>query len=383
VDISAICSTQPLPDPAVAIEPNGVFFDLMAEITAENANESSAEVTGPAAWTLLNADSLQALSIDGDEAQNTSPDEKENDGGFITAAVPAAGEPPPVLPLALNLAMKFDVRRVTAVSGEYQNDSDSKGGPRRTGLEGQPILKEPAAVTRGSGAPRGELAFAARIAGQDNALPDALVTQPQVQTPIRHPQAGTHDTQAGDRLTHGIEGADDSGAVSAQDPETAAHEPRVHQWHDTLPAVNPSRTEGAQQPIKAHAVHTAPPVADLEQPAEPVREVSLAIDGADGRVRLRMETHAGELRAWVTGNNAETVDRIRAELPELSRSLKDSGFKSDLWTPHSIKQVDAATELHAGSEHGQRHFGADDQRHHDGSRRRRPQPDWFEQMEES
>jgi hypothetical protein len=155
-----------------------------------------------------------------------------------------------------------------------------------------------------------------------------------------------------------------------------------------MPAAVPVKNSTVQETTKPQPVQPAARIVEIEPPVEPrttepVREVSVAIEGAEGgRVRLRMETQAGELRAWVTGNNAETVERVRAELPELSRGLKDAGVKAEVWRPDSVRETRAASELQGGSEYGQRSSEGNDRQYDEGSRRRRPQPDWFEQEDE-
>jgi hypothetical protein len=338
----------------------------------------------PSSWTLLNADSLQGTFSSGPETPDLSSDEKDSAEHLLTAAIPSVPpETVPVRPLALNLIFQFDPHQVAAASEEHHTYEQASPVLKSSMTEEQQRIEETGATPSLNGAPAGQLAFVARVSEQDSPPAES----PAIKTRLEPSRPGSPRPKLEDNVSHESDESGEPAEALVEEFTANKLEMKEHHWNGALPAPGSMRSEAPPQPASAQPVYATAKLVEVEaaqdeRPAELVREVSLAIDGEDGRVRLRMETHSGELRAWVSGSNGETVERVRAELPELARSLRDSGFKSELWTPSSIKQVDAAPELHAGSEHGQRSFGADDHQHHDGSRRRRPQPEWFEQIEE-
>jgi hypothetical protein len=378
----------------------------MNEVTAPLPEEAVAQkIEIPAEWTLLNANTFKGTSTPEGETAETEAEEQESSNNLLTiAAPPAVIEPQPLRPLGLTITLP------TVAIKEQENTVEEVNVTR------------PAPVERGGeSAPKPDLAFAAKIISKEDVTvetpevkPEAkLEARPEVKVeakPEAKPEAKFQAMpEAKPEAKPEIAAVEPrpvkvpAAATAQHAPSEPAEERKLEVQHSTeavetpetatpkleaaMPAAVPVKNSTVQQSTASQPVQQATRIIEIEPPVEPrttepVREVAVAIDGAEGRVRLRMETHAGELRAWVTGNNAETVERVRAELPELSRGLKDAGVRAELWRPDSTRETRAAAELQGGSEYGHRSAEGNDRQYDDGSRRRRPQPDWFEQEDE-
>ena len=73
---------------------------------------------------------------------------------------------------------------------------------------------------------------------------------------------------------------------------------------------------------------------DVQQ-LTPLRQVSVAIDTADGPVHLRVHDRAGEMRAWVSTSTEQIAHTLQKGLGELTQSLNAVGFEAEVSWPRT------------------------------------------------
>ena len=163
-------------------------------------------------------------------------------------------------------------------------------------------------------------------------------------------------------------------------PETAQPSSR-----DGLVVASPqsSATEEDGRPAaKNPPPATARPEAEEAARApEPVRGISLRLDGQDHRVEIRMAERAGEIRVAVHAPEGDLRRQLQDHLPELVRGLDQQGFSAETWRP-------AETSSRSGGEDRRGQDappgGGQGGAHQDGrGRRRDPQPGWLEEIGQS
>ena len=106
----------------------------------------------------------------------------------------------------------------------------------------------------------------------------------------------------------------------------------VRQTVETTGSVSVAAASGK----KAEAAQAAQAVAPEPQPAasRPAREVSVRIgDGKEESVDVRLVERAGTVHVAVRSRDVDLTDRLRADLGDLTNSLKREGFETDTWTP--------------------------------------------------
>lgn len=366
---------------------DGMFFlDLLSELSSQTS-EATTDAESTASWTLINPEALTNSDPEKNAVEVVAerPNQKERGSDLLTFTAPVS--PAQVVqapPLSFEINVDWASLQVQTGAQDPQPVDRTEALPEVVSVEGKVGEAEAPAATGDRVRRKGdELAFSARISN---------LMEPAERSSTEHVPAvrGLRERSTPVQVKASHVAYEETPRNERKEP---SHSEQAHSSHDHSPPFLPLTAEptpavSGHQKAGVGSADVPSPIANIEPAAEPVHaksvsEVAVAIDGEEGRLRLRMESRSGELRAWVTGTTPDAVDRVRAELPDLTRSLREAGFRSQLWMPDSVRQAVPASELHASMEHGQGSFDRyDGQREHE-SPRRRPQPDWLEQFEES
>ena len=146
-------------------------------------------------------------------------------------------------------------------------------------------------------------------------------------------------------------------------------------------AWQPVETEKPVENTVTQPASSLAPISDQTdiRSAEPVRQISLDVEGVEGQLRIRIAERAGEMRAWVTGQAPAAVEKVQAGLSDLTRALTNAGFESEVWAPQVISAPASASDLQASTEQNDQNlFGgshSDTHGNREGNSDRRPPND--------
>jgi hypothetical protein len=133
----------------------------------------------------------------------------------------------------------------------------------------------------------------------------------------------------------------------------------------------------------------APEPAQAQSGGSQLKDISFNITQPGGSsVQLRMVERAGELRVAVHTTSHDLNQDLRAELPDLTKKLSDTGFHSELWRPAAHAAM-ASGDTSAAKNQGGNPDGADSRHGSGGSQQGRRQqdqnhsqsPKWVEEFE--
>jgi hypothetical protein len=136
-------------------------------------------------------------------------------------------------------------------------------------------------------------------------------------------------------------------------------------WNSSAPALPDGDEHSAA--AAPETSQTGPAVGEPpEPPSQPAsHDVSLHLADGDSSVDIRMAERAGEIRVTVHTPDRDLASSLRADLPDLVGSLRQSGFHAEAWRPAAAAETD--TGRRNGSE------GSPSEEHSPGGRRERRQ----------
>jgi hypothetical protein len=100
---------------------------------------------------------------------------------------------------------------------------------------------------------------------------------------------------------------------------------------DTQPSPQGAPENGSETPAAKAAPQTDPGVK-----SPPLHDIQLRVDGADGRVNVRLVERAGEVRVDVRTSDSELSGQLRADLPSLTSKIEQAGFQAETWHPAPV-----------------------------------------------
>ena len=118
-------------------------------------------------------------------------------------------------------------------------------------------------------------------------------------------------------------------------------------------AAEPPPAKPDDTPLLAAAKEITPPA--QPQANGPLKDLSFNIAQPGGTsVQLRMVERGGELRVAVHSGSPDLNQQLRADLPDLSKKLSDTGFHSELWRPatHTTASADSQATKNQGGNPG-------------------------------
>jgi hypothetical protein len=332
-------------DPAAA-STSGVLFSeflsLLTDLSAEEQNENS-------------------------EAE---PEELEQLQMTVNPMMLPVHRPLP-LQAAFGLPIDFDLA-VEAVEPQMKGAGSAKAGIE---IPDDLISAPPEKIPQSNGAPDQTTAFTARITKADKATavepvavepamkaaPRPDVQPKQISSPAHALQFAKESVRTSEPVTERYRSETNAASQFAHPgPAPATERPA-----DTTPLEAPSAVNKTNQEIQA---------------PEPVRQMSVELEGTGGQIRLRVEERSGEMRAWVTGKTPETVERVQAGLSDLTQSLNKAGLDSEIWAPNVVHAAGSASELQASTEHSEQNlnggfYGSGSDERGENQRRRESQSD--------
>jgi hypothetical protein len=256
----------------------------------------------------------------------------------------------------------------SVVSATFQKDL---AGAEAAAAEAKPaVVNEPgvsAATPPNNGQQSsGNLAFAVRVSDKPSPAAEAPVA---VATPAPMAKA-TAEAPAPVR-------ASEPKAHTESNPgQTVLPQPELRS------STTPDNRPTAAAPPRA-AMATLP---DESFRPEPIRQISLRIDGPDSQnAQVRVSQRGSEVVVSVRGSDPVVVDSLRGNLPDLAAKLEAHGVKAEVWQPAASTSSDSrehGSERDTARGQAHDHSYSQGQQGQDGRRDRQGRPQWYDEMDE-
>ncbi len=175
---------------------------------------------------------------------------------------------------------------------------------------------------------------------------------------------------------------------SSAGPNSASTAPSVAQVAQANSA--PAQTAKHDDTPLLAAAKEITPATSAQASSGPMKDLAVNIAQPGGSsVQLRMVERSGELRVSVHSASPELSQQLRADLPDLTKKLSDTGFHSEVWRP-ATQAAAAAPGDAPGTKNQGGNSGGDSQpqsgSQQGGGQREQNQsqrPKWFEELENS
>ena len=306
----------------------GVLF------TAALNEATGTDPAEPSAWTLLNPivtpeESGIPLPEPAEAREEPEPSEEVT---FVPSQLPILAPKPPLQFQSLSKELTDVVKKLPLEAAAVDSGRDYQA------MGGEEAIVDKAVATpeqKPKSAPDPQYAaFTARVL-KPSSLPDDA-TPGLTAKPLRRPMptASVPDL-------HIAKPDADAEHLTAERPIAFVHAPQLIESQKAAENAQPVQSTSASAPVSEPL--------DFRS-TEPVRRISLDVEGVEGQLRVHIAERAGEMRAWVAGHTPATVEKVQAGLSDLTRALTNAGFESEVWAPHFVSAPASASDLHTSTE---------------------------------